>query len=212
MSTTSEQSPAWDAERIAERFGPIALSRICMDPPPGLGTEEDVTWFDDHEDRLYELVDGVLVEKVMGSYESVLAMEIARLLGNFVRPLKLGVVLGEAGMLELAPHLIRIPDVSFISRERFPGGRYPSVSIWPLAPDLGVEVLSESNTEKEMAGKLHDYFTFGTRLVWYVDPETHSIRVFTCEDEGRQLMEDDRLDGGDVLPGFSILIRELFAE
>jgi Uma2 family endonuclease len=212
MSTASEPTQVWDAERIADRFGPIDLRRICMDPPPGLGTEADVTWFDDHEDRLYELVDGVLVEKTMGYYESMLGVEIARLIGNFVRPRKLGIVLGADGTLKLAPRLVRIPDVSFITKEKFSDGKLPREPIPALAPDLAVEVLSESNTKKEMVGKLQDYFRAGTRLVWYVDPEDRSVRVFTGPDQGTRLSENDNLDGADVLPGFSLSIRELFCE
>lgn len=212
VSTASEPIRVWDAERIAERFGPIDLRRICMDPPPGLGTEKDVTWFDDHEDRLFELVDGVLVEKTMGWYESMLGVEIARLLGNFVKPRKLGVVLGADGTLKLAPRLVRIPDVSFLAKDKFPGGVFPREPIPALAPDLAVEILSESNTRKEMTGKLHDYFRAGTRLVWYVDPDDRTVRVFTSPDDAHQLSENDNLDGGEVLPGLSISIHDLFSQ
>jgi Uma2 family endonuclease len=73
-------------------------------------------------------------------------------------------------------------------------------------------VLSASNTRKEMAEKLHEYFTHGARLVWYVDPETQSVQVFTSITESRVATVNDTLDGGHVLPGFTLNIRELFAE
>src|SRR3954452_6186127 len=110
MSIALETPLIWDAVRLAERFGPIPLDRICMNPPPGLGTEEDVIQLNEHSNRLFELVDGVLVEKTMGAYESMIAVEIAALLRNFVKPRKLGAVLGADGMLKLAIGLIRIPD------------------------------------------------------------------------------------------------------
>jgi Uma2 family endonuclease len=177
-----------------------------------LATEEDVVWFDDHEDRLYELVDGILVEKTMGAYESYVASELARLLKNFVKPRKLGAILGEAGLLRLAPGLVRIPYVAFLSMEKFPGERFPKGKILSAAPDLAVEVLSESNTKKEMAEKLNDYFTAGARLVWYVDADKRQVEVFTSATHTRIVREDELLDGGDVLPGFELNLRELFAE
>lgn len=203
----------WTATRLAERFGPIPLYRIRTSPPPGTATEEDVVEIHAREDRLCELVDGILVEKTMGAYESMLAVEIARLLKNWVKPRKLGTVLGADGMLRLAPGLVRIPDVAFLSMEKFPKGRFPKGAIAPLAPDIAVEVLSDSNTKKEMDEKLEEYFTHGARLVWYVDPPVRTIEVFTgLATPPRTLTEADTLDGGDVLPGFELNIRELFAE
>jgi Uma2 family endonuclease len=212
MASVIDSAEGWTAVQLAERFGPILLQRIRMIPPPGLATEEDVVEIHDREDRLFELVDGVLVEKAMGAYESMLAMEIGRLLKNFVKAHKLGTVLGEAGLLRLAPGLVRIPDVAFLSMEKFPGGRFPKGAIAPLAPDLAVEVLSASNTVREMDEKLHDYFTAGARLVWYVDPPPQTIQVFTSPTASRTLTVGQMLDGGNLLPGFQLDIRDLFAE
>jgi Uma2 family endonuclease len=213
MTTAVESTTEpWTAERLYHRFGPILLSRVLTTPAPGFATEDDVVWLDDHQDRLCELVDGILVEKVMGAYESMLAMEIGSLLRNYVKPRKLGTVLGEAGLLRLAPGLVRIPDVAFLSMEKFPGGRFPRKKILPAAPDLAVEVLSESNTKEEMAEKLSDYFRAGARLVWYVDPEARQVEVFTSPTSKRVVAEGELLDGGDVLPGFTLNLRELFAE
>jgi Uma2 family endonuclease len=212
MATVFEPPDTWTAIRLAERFGPIPLHRIRTEPPPGLATEDDVVELHDRENRLFELVDGILVEKTMGAYESMLAVEIASLLRNFIKPRKLGTVLGSDGMLRLAPGLVRLPDVAFLSMDKFPRGRFPKGAIAPLAPDLAVEVLSRGNTRQEMQEKLHDYFTHGTRLVWFVDPKRHTIQVFTSPTDSRTLSEGETLDGGEVLPGFLLDIRELFAE
>ncbi|HEY8669190.1 MAG TPA: Uma2 family endonuclease, partial [Tepidisphaeraceae bacterium] len=134
---------------------------------------------DDHEDRLCELIDGTLVEKVMGYEESAVALRIAHLLMAFVAPRKLGILTGEAGMMRIMPNRVRIPDVAFVSFDRLPGRKSPGVPIPHLAPDLAVEVLSESNTRQEMQKKLQEYFTAGTRLVWYVDLKTRSVDVYT---------------------------------
>src|SRR6516164_9072280 len=95
---------------LAERFGPIPLSRIVRNPLPGTATERDVLAIYERDKKLCELVAGILVEKPMGYEESVIAAEIIRRIGNFVRQRKLGIVAGEAGMLKLARGLIRIPD------------------------------------------------------------------------------------------------------
>jgi Uma2 family endonuclease len=81
-----------------------------------------------------------------------------------------------------------------------------------MAPDLAVEILSKGNTKKEMARKLREYFGAGTRLVWYVDVKKQAVDAFTSPYDRAQLGVDDTLDGGDVVPGFRLPIRELFVE
>ena len=78
---------------------------------------------------------------------------------------------------------MRVPDVCFISWDRFPNRELPAEPIPDLAPDLAIEVLSASNTAGEMQRKLHDYFTAGVRLVWYIDPQTRSAKSYTAEDQ-----------------------------
>src|SRR5262249_38754938 len=102
-------------------------------------------------------------------------------------------------------------DVSVILWKNMPGGVFPRDKIASLSPDLAVEILSEGNTEAEMARKLKEYFQAGTRLVWYVDPKTRTVRVYTTPRKSVLLTEDQALDGGKVLPGFSLSIREWFA-
>ena len=103
---------------VLRQLGGISPSRVRCNPPLGTATEKDVVRIHCRERGLFELVQGVLVEKVMGYWESVLAIELGRLLGNFVNRHKLGSVAGEAGMLRLSPGLVRIPDLSFVSRAR----------------------------------------------------------------------------------------------
>jgi len=202
----------WTAADLVERFGPIPLDRVRFDPLPGLATEQDVVEIRDHEDRLYELVDGVLVEKDMGTYESYLAVLIARFLGNFVSQRDLGIVLGADGMMRLAPGLVRIPDVSFLSWERLPGRAIPDQPIADLVPDLAVEVISRGNTREEMQGKLSEYFGAGVRLVWYVYPRPQpEVWVHRAPGQFTVLTAEQVLDGGDVLPGFRLELATLFA-
>ncbi len=177
-TSTLRPETDWTVADLLRRFGPIPHRRIRQNPPPGSATVQDVIDIHEREGRLYELVDGVLVEKVMGFYESALACVIIRLLGTFVHNRNIGIVTAPDGMIRLTPNLVRIPDVGFFSWDRFPSRRVPSEPVPLLAPDLAVEVLSKGNTKKEMDEKLVDYFEAGARLVWYVDPVKRTVRAF----------------------------------
>jgi Uma2 family endonuclease len=197
---------------LLEQLGGIAPERVRFRPAPGTATEEDVlTIRNSPERRLCELVDGVLVEKVMGLRESYLASVLITILLTFVRPRNLGMVTAPDGTMRLAPGLVRIPDVAFISWDRLPNRRVPTEPIPDLAPDLAVEVLSVGNTLGEMARKRQDYFAAGVHLVWQVDPRTRTVEVFTAPDQSTILHETHILDGGTVLPGFTLPLPELFA-
>ena len=215
MATIAFSPPSasgWTAADLVERFGPIPLWRVRHDPAPGAATEQDVLDIHAREKRLFELVDGVLLEKAVGVQESVLAVAIAHWLKSYLQTAGLGVVLGADGMARLAPGLVRIPDVSFVAWERFPGRRVPKQAFLTSGPDLAVEVLSPGNTAREMSRKLADYFAAGVRLVWYVDPAKRTVEVFHAADRSVVLGEGGALDGGDVLPGFTLPVARLFGE
>jgi Uma2 family endonuclease len=197
---------------LLERFGAIPAARIRYDPPPGTATEQDVIALEARENRLFELVDGVLVEKAMGFYESFLAIRLAQFLLALVERHVLGIVAGADGMLRLAPGLVRIPDVSFVSWDGLPQRRVPRQPIPDLVPDLAVEVLSEGNTRREMEQKLREYFSAGVRLVWYVAPPLQEVHMYTAPDQREILSADHTLHGGEVLPEFTLPVRQLFAE
>jgi Uma2 family endonuclease len=213
MATQSESSLIdWTVADVFDRLGPIPARRIRSDPSPGTATEQDVVEIHDREKRLYELVDGILVEKTTGIDESYLAVLIARFLSEFVEARGLGMILGADGMARLSPGLIRIPDVSFISWARIGARRVPSGPFLRVAPDLAVEVLSPSNTAKEMSQKLIDYFQSGVRLVWYIDPRARSLEVFTAVDRSVVIGAGGTINGGDVLPELVLPLDRLFAE
>jgi Uma2 family endonuclease len=204
-------SPNVTIADLLRRLGKIPARRVRLDPMPGTATEKDVIRILDEENRPCELVEGTLVEKAMGYEESEIAAYLITCLNNFVLPRKLGIVTGESGAVRLFPGLVRIPDVAFASWDCFPGRKRPKTPVPHLAPDLVVEVLSKGNTKPEMVRKLGEYFQAGVRLVWLVNPKTRTARVYTAVDRMVLLKEDQALDGGDVLPGFSLLLSELFA-
>jgi Uma2 family endonuclease len=200
-----------NVEELQAHLGGIPLSRIRLRPLPGTATEKDLLDIDANEGRPCELIDGILVEKAMGSYESRLASVLIYFIEMFLENNDMGVVLGEAGFLRLFAGRVRAPDVSFIAWKRMPRHEFPKGAIASLAPDLAVEILSESNTEAEMESKLKDYFKSGSKLVWIADPESHTVRIYTSLTKSTLLNEKDTLDGGKVLPGFALPIKKWFA-
>jgi Uma2 family endonuclease len=197
---------------VQERIGYVPVERLRLDVPLGMATIDDVVRLDDHKDRLCELIDGVLVEKPMGTRESHVSGEVLSLIKVFIRPLNLGIAIGGDGMLEVLPGQVRLPDVSFIARAKVPHGLPPGPAVLELVPDLAVEVLSPSNTPAEMSRKLREYFFAGTRLVWYIDLNDRSVTVYTAPDQSTRLTEADTIDGGDVLPGFRVPVARFFEE
>jgi Uma2 family endonuclease len=200
----------WTVADLLEQLGDVAPRRIRLHPPPGQATEQDVVAIHDRENRLYELVDGILVEKVVGYLESALALWLAHLLQTFLDRHDLGLLTGPDGAVRLLPRLVRMPDIAFVSWERLPDRKLPAEPVPDLAPDLAVEVLSEGNTPKEMRRKLKDYFLAGVRQVWYIDPRTHTVEVYTAPDRRTVLTEDGTLAGGDILPGLGLPVRQVF--
>lgn len=200
----------WTMADLQAHLGGIPANRIRLYPPPGYATEADVLEIEDREDRLCELEDGILVEKPMGWYESILAILVAYKISSYLEDHDLGQVLGADGSLKILPRTVKIPDVSFVSWARFPKERLGRRPIPELIPDLVVEVLSDPNTKKEMAMKLDRYFKAGVKLVWYIDPESRSATAFTSPSEFVHVEESGELDGGDVLPGFGLTLTWLF--
>ncbi|MBX9585506.1 MAG: Uma2 family endonuclease [Gemmataceae bacterium] len=209
MTTATAELTAAD---LLRRFGPIPLRRFHFPPYPA--TVDDVIDLRERENRLFELVDGFLVEKDMGFPSGFVAALILRILGRFVDPRDAGVLNGADGMMELAPDLVRIPDVSFCHWDQFPNRTVPMTPVPRLHPALAVEVLSGGNTTEEMDGKLRDYFASGAALVWLVDPFDRTVLVFSSPDRAaaRRLTAADTIDGGTVLPGFSVAVADLFAK
>jgi Uma2 family endonuclease len=196
---------------LIERLGGIPPERIRLRPSPGTAKVKDVLEIEAREDRLCELVDGVLVEKPMGFMESRIASLLISAFQQFADVHDLGVVTGESGMIRMPANLVRIPDAAFFAWDKFPGRELPKQGAPRIVPDLAVEVLSKSNTQREMERKLREYFAAGVRLVWFVDPLKRTATVYSSATKFKTLTADDTLDGGKVLPGFKLPIKNLFA-
>jgi Uma2 family endonuclease len=223
MTTATTRTPATVSDTVSassfrtvadllEHLGGVPPSRVRFQPWPGTATVHDVIAIHDAENRLCELVDGVLVEKAMGFDESIYAVLLSASMIQYLKTNDLGKVIGADGLMRIFPAMVRIPDAAFISWSRYPKGKRRRGEIPLVVPDLVVEVLSKGNTPKEMARKLDEYFRAGVRVVWYVDPKRRTVRVYSSRNSSVLLHEDRSLDGGEVLPGFSLSIRDWFAE
>ena len=161
----------------------------------------------------YELVDGQLVEKAMGAESDWIGNELRALLTLFAKARKRGFSFGpETGYqcFRNAPAKVRKPDASFIDADRLPGNRIPKGHI-RIVPDLAVEVISPNDSYYEVDAKVHEYLEAGVRLIWVINPDLRSIKVFASSVGFRQeLTGCDVLSGGDVLPGFSCPVASLF--
>lgn len=205
MATVTDQTATTLADFIEHLAVPA--HRILFHPRMGEITEEEAVCA---KYKLCELIDGVLVRKAMGWYESRLAVVLCYYLEHFLEAHNLGIVIGEAGLVRVKPDQLRMADVAFFSWDHFPGHILPKGQVLNVVPDLAVEILSPDNTTKEMERKRREYFAGGARLVWEVDPESRTVAVYTDPYESVTLSEDQSLDGGTVLPGFSLPIRAWF--
>ena len=163
--------------------------------------------------HIYELVRGELV-KLMGT-----GLEHAYIADNCygsIRDYVIGANLGRVFSSQLSyilardPDTVRIPDLGFIRQERL-----DAVGVirgyFPGAPDLAIEVISPSNSYSDVAEKVFDYLEAGTLMVIVLEPRTHTVSVHRSPTDIVALTEADMLDGGDVVPGWSMPVSEIFA-
>jgi Uma2 family endonuclease len=163
----------------------------------------------DNEDRLLELVDGEIVEKVPTELHSIVSGNIFSELREFVKLRNLGRVVFEVRYRVPGDETnSRIPDVSFTRAERL----LPVVEkgAVPQLPDLCVEVQSPNDTPKKMRDKAAYYLENGAQLVWLVYPKKRMIEVQYPDGEFDIFTAGETLTGGDVLPGFTMLVSKAF--
>lgn len=159
----------------------------------------------------WELIDGELLEVTPAAGRSGwISANVVALLANHVRSGRLGWAFSaETGFILFNDRqTVRSPDAAVVLRDRLAA---PPDSFVPLAPDLAVEVLSPSDRMVDAMSKITMYLQAGVRLVWLVDPETLTVTVFRQDAAPKSIGEGDTLAGGDVLPGFSVPVAEIFA-
>lgn len=157
-----------------------------------------------------ELVAGhILVREPPGYRHGLVAARLLVAISNHVTQHQLGRVLAaETGFtLFRNPDTVRAPDVAFIRSERVPRETirgYPE-----FAPDLAVEVLSPSDRAGAVLAKIGDWLTAGASLVWIVDSERKTARIYRADGSQALLTGDDSFDGENVLPGFAARLSDM---
>lgn len=194
----------------------VRIAEPTIIPPPN-GHQwliADLDGLADDENR-FELVQGELQMMSPASpNQGRYASRITIALGGYVESRNLGeVYVAEPGFaLEPDPKgTVRAPDVAFVAKERIPSPEQAR-GFWPLAPDLAVEIISPSETAYSVETKVAEYLNAGVRLVWLVYPETQVVVQYQAGWQVRRLTRSDALDGGDVIPGFTMSLTRLFRE
>jgi Uma2 family endonuclease len=165
------------------------------------------------DDRFrYELVKGELRKMApAGSEHGAIIINLTVPLAQHVKANNLGVVFGAETGFKIAknPDTVRAPDIAFVRRERIPPTGIPK-AFWPGAPDLAVEVLSPGDTVDEVDEKIGEWLSAGARAVWVVNPKRKSVTVYRSLKDTRTLLEDDELEGQDVVSGFRCRVADIF--
>ena len=162
----------------------------------------------ENRDRLFELVNGEIVEKMPTEEHGIIVLNI----GTEIRILLKANPIGRVGV-EIrhgSPedrYNDRIPDISFTADTTTSVVTQGAV---PRFPDLAVEVKSPDDSYRQMREKAAYYLANGVKLVWLVYPEKRLIEVYRADGEIQILDEDDTLEGGNVLPGFSMTVSSIF--
>ena len=157
-----------------------------------------------------ELVRGVLVvREPPGFQHGAITATLGTLLKQHVDANDLGVVLvGDPGFkLATGPDTVRGPDIAFIRRERVP--RPLPVGFAAFPPDLVIEIRSPSDRPGDILGKVGDWLSVGTRLVWVIDPAHLVAHVYRQDETQTTIGPQGTLDGEDMLPGFSCALEAL---
>ncbi len=174
----------------------------------------EIAHLPENADKHMELIEGVIYEMPPAGYEH--GNDAGNFFGfiwTYVRANDLGrVTAAETGYVVYTnasgKDTILAPDVGFIAKAR--ATEAPSRKYALFAPDLAVEMVSPNDKAEEIHTKVNTYLKYGTKLVWVAYPETRTVVVHTASG-AQTLGENETLDGGDVLPGFKLLIREIFS-
>jgi Uma2 family endonuclease len=201
---------------VFTRLGDVPPHRVLSYPAPGTAWGCDLIDPGITSYRAVEHVDGILVEKTWDDRKFQIALRFTAGMDTAIRIENTGAILGPKCRVLLRKDLIRVPDATFVRWDSVDDTdeiENPAEEWLSVIPHIVVEVLSESNTPREMRIKLGEYASAGVKLVWYVDPDAKTVTVYPKgRERGRKVLgEGDTLDGGKVLPGFNLPVADLFA-
>ena len=169
-------------------------------------------WAMPKDDKRYELIDGEVREMPPTSgMHGQIELNMGAMLRSYARAHQLGVVMvGETGFIvKRNPDRVRGADVAFVRQDRIPATGVPE-SFWDIPPDLAVEVLSASDTVRDVVQKVDDWLAAGTPMVWVLNAWHRTVTIYRFGQPPLIRGEADTLEGDPILHGFRCLVRELF--
>ena len=172
-------------------------------------TPEDVERLSKRDGKRYELIDGELKEKVVGTRSLFIASRICDRLNAFFYP-----ALGFACVEPMTYCFARAnhgqkPDVAFVRFDQLSSKEIPEGDLI-VPPALAVEVLSPGNSGTELDEKLDEYLSAGIEMVWIVNPDKRTIRLYRANGTMRLYRAKDVIEGEAALPGFRLAVGEVF--
>jgi Uma2 family endonuclease len=164
----------------------------------------------ENRDKILEYIGGEVVEVPSNAFASETGSTILGELYVFLRGKDLGHLTGEAGGYMVSGERYA-PDVAFVSKAKQP--QLAKRGYNPIPPDLAVEVdfPSTYETQRDLRTKVVNYLAAGTQ-VWLVLPERKEVEVYVPGQPRKLLTINDSLDGGVLLPGFTLPLKTIFAE
>jgi Uma2 family endonuclease len=194
MSTAAEAEPVLEPE--------------ALEAPPRPPDEPD--------EPTYEILYGQRREMPPMSVDAgVVALRLVKMMAPFAEGRGFGEVVSEILFRLPLPEDAtrnRRPDVAFVSFDRWPAGReLPyGANAWDVVPDLAVEVVGPSDPAEDLLDKVPEYFRAGVRLVWVIYPKQRQAYIYESPDRVRVVTVAGALDGGGVVPGFTLPLASLF--
>jgi Uma2 family endonuclease len=162
---------------------------------------------------LHEVVNGELVMSPKNNWlHGEICVRLLTALKTFADKHRLGAVWDSSTGFWMENMNCRAPDISFVGKDRLRGLKRKEAKFFHGAPDLAVEILSPSNTRREVDERLRDYFSSGTKLAWVIDPDRELIEICRSTTQRRLLGPGGSLEGEELLPGFQYPIADLFRE
>lgn len=211
MSVLAKRPTITSVGQLLDLLGGISPDRVRLTPVPGTATKRDVIRIPDSRGRHHELIDGTLVEKAMGAPEGFLVLELSHALQSFLDTHDLGFLYAPDALIEILPNQVRSPDLCFVSWKQRPEKTVPTDPISDLIPELVVEILSPSNTARELRRKVGEYLKAGVKIVWVIDPSSRTAVQHSAHGKSVDLSSQGVLSAPSVLPGFRFPLSRLFA-
>ncbi len=201
---------------VLRRVGNVSPDRVLVERLSAPPTRRDLIREFEPTARMYELVDGILVEKLLHAGNAARFMQLMGPLGNHVFGGNAGMLVGGKTLLRLSPTLVRIPSLCLLLWESQDDPKALETSqseFLDAVPDLIAEIVDERHTADELRIKREEYSAAGVKLLWYYDPKAKTMTVYPKGKlrGSKVLTEADTLDGGKVLPGFAVAVRDIFA-